>query len=978
MYRNGVNLGEFDYKEDVTEAGLYELVLFDIAQNESRISFEINYDEAKGNFTKINEFGYINTSTAFVWTDDSTATLDGKAYTSGKLFNEEGKHIIELTTKYGVKSQFTIIQDFTAPTGRLYGIYNSNGNFTNQDVYLEWTEENCTATIKYGNITEEYISGKLIEDANTYLIVLQDLAGNQSQYSFEISYEKPTLNISNIYENGYTNKNVILNAVNSSDIIYLNGVQVASGYTVKNDGEYSVVVKNKYGNENEYNFIRDTIPCEIEIYNIYTSNSKGNFTAQPVRLFWQEDTAKGYLYKNGVNLGEFDKFTDVIEAGSYELVLYDIAQNESRITFEINYDEDTGYFTNINDLGYANEATTFIWKNSSTTATLDNNPYEAGSTINAEGKHVIELTTKYGVKSQFTIIQDFTAPTAIIDGVENNGFTNHTVKITFAEGTATLNGNVYYSGKEINSASKYEFILKDISGNTTKLYFEISYEKPEGILDGVENGGITNKKVNLSWNDSSYYATINGLEYISGSRISEDNNYSIILYNKFGNSNTYTFTIDTFKPELEIYFEDNSKADMEKALNDKLYSNKNFKLIPLEDNTTIMVNNEIYTLDTFIESESRYEISITDLAGNTEYYYINIIKSLPTFELINVTDGGFTNTHVKIIYDSNKYTCSVNGKDYISGSNISEDNIYFVSVIDKAGNESTASFEISSKASEGTLIGVKDGGYTNGIVKYHFDEEGCTASCTKVYYQIVDGISTRIEEEFNYVTDTELKDDAEYFITLTNKFNVKSAVSFIIDTIAPSYDDIILKNVSINGYTNKNVSIIWDNPLIYVKVNKEDYTSGKIISKNDTYLVEIYDLAGNVNTFTFEINNEFNADSVTLYAAKVIDDNNEIPNDKEVSFTWDNHEYKASLLRNGEEVDYTSGELITEVGKYNFKLVDKYGNEYVQDFEILDTTEDHTTQNIITIILISLIGGIILIAITTRLISKRKNIYAIK
>lgn len=943
---------------------------------------ELSYQEPVGIFKNLGDNNFSNQPVYFIFTETgSTATLDGKEYFSNTKIATEGKHQIILTSKFGNTKIFDFELDLTPPEGKLYGIKNTNGNFTNQEVYLEWFEEGATAKISYGSIVRDYVSKEPISEANTYLIILQDSAGNEKHYTFEISYQDVNLNMSNVNEYGYSNKNITLQTVDSSDSIYVNDVQVSNGYIIKNDGTFKVSVKNKYGTIKEYTITRDTVACEIEIYNIFTSNKNGNFTSKPVRLYWSENTATAILYKNGVEVGIFDYTNTVDDDGEYELKLYDIANNESNIKFKICRDKPFGSFTNVNEYGYTNKSTTFVWE-CEATATLNEQPYENGSKINTEGNHIICLTSIYGVSDYFYITQDFTNPTATLKGVKDKGFTNKSVKINFDEGFATLNGAEYISGTTIKDANYYEFVLSDYAGNICSYSFTISFDIPSGILFGVENDGITNQKVSLSWTDNTYYAKLNGADYSNGRTIYQDGEYELKLYNKFGSFEIYSFIIDTQKASLEIMLADGKKADIKKALSDDLYINQDFTLIPSEENTIIKFNDILYTEGLLLTDEMKYNISISDRAGNIEYYYVNVLKSNPTFELVNVEPNGYTNTFVKISFDANQYTCYVNGKEYESGKKISEDNIYYVSVKDKAGNEATTQFEISTKESTGTLVGVQDEGYTNlsnGNVKFIYSEEGCYATYTRTYKEIVgEEIKTITTPITAYPSELELKEEGEYFITLTNKFGVKSVVSFIVDLTPASLEDVIIKNVVANGYTNKSVSISWDNPLLYVKINNDDYSSGKSISNNGVYVASVYDLAGNVIEFTFEINNEFAKDSVSIFAQNVVDENNEIPQDKEVSFSWENETYEATLLKNGEALSYSSGQLISEVGKYEFKLKDKYGNEYIQEFEILDTTVDHTSQNIITIVIVSVIGVVIVVGIIIRLSTKRRGIYSIK
>lgn len=88
-----------------------------------------------------------------------------------------------------------------------------------------------------------------------------------------------------------------------------------------------------------------------------------------------------------------------------------------------------------------------------------------------DGKLVGYITSAYITKKT-----DFTAP--VVSGVENNHFYNKDVKVSFNEGNATLNGASIPSGKTVSNEGTYTLVVKDDSGNLTRLVFTIDKTKP--------------------------------------------------------------------------------------------------------------------------------------------------------------------------------------------------------------------------------------------------------------------------------------------------------------------------------------------------------------------------------------------------------------------------------------------------------------------------------------------------------------------
>lgn len=128
----------------------------------------------------------------------------------------------------------------------------------------------------------------------------------------------------------------------------------------------------------------------------------------------------------------------------------------------------------------------------------------------------------------------------IISGVSNGTRYNTNVAPTFNEGTATLNGTSFSSGTVIGNEGSFSLVVTDSSGNSTSISFSIDKTSPN--VSGVSDGQTYITNVTPTFTEGS--ATLNGSAFSSGTTLSEDNNYNLILSDESGNSTNINFVID--------------------------------------------------------------------------------------------------------------------------------------------------------------------------------------------------------------------------------------------------------------------------------------------------------------------------------------------------------------------------------------------------------------------------------------------------
>src|SRR5690606_27122559 len=102
----------------------------------------------------------------------------------------------------------------------------------------------------------------------------------------------------------------------------------------------------------------------------------------------------------------------------------------------------------------------------------------------------------------------------------------------------------FVSGTSISAESEYVLIVTDAAGNADTVNFTIDKTVPE--ITGVEDGASYNSDVMVTFDEGT--ATLNGEDFVSGTAISDENEYTLIVTDAAGNTDTVSFTIDKTDP----------------------------------------------------------------------------------------------------------------------------------------------------------------------------------------------------------------------------------------------------------------------------------------------------------------------------------------------------------------------------------------------------------------------------------------------
>ncbi|WP_325636740.1 gliding motility-associated C-terminal domain-containing protein [Parapedobacter sp.] len=304
-------------------------------------------------------------------------------------------------------------------------------------------------------------------------------------------------------------------------------------------------------------------------------------------------------------------------------------------------------------------------------AMLDGEPFPSGGTLDTEGDYTLIVTDAAGNMTVAAFTIDKTAPE--ITGVEDGASYNTDVTAAFNEGTATLNGEAFTSGTLITDEDEYTLVVIDASGNADTVRFTIDKTVPE--ITGVEDGALYNEEVTVSFNEGT--ATLNGAAFASGTVVTDEDEYTLVVTDAAGNADTVRFTIDSGSPVITG------------ATDGASY---NTDVTPAFNEGTATLNGEAFTPGTVITEEDEYTLTVTDAAGNATTVSFAIDKTAPA--ITGVEEGGLYAGAATASF--NEGTATLNDGPYTAGTPATVPGEYTLTVTDAAGNVTTVCFTVGA------------------------------------------------------------------------------------------------------------------------------------------------------------------------------------------------------------------------------------------------------------------------------------------
>ncbi|OAB40926.1 hypothetical protein PBAT_22325 [Paenibacillus antarcticus] len=398
--------------------------------------------------------------------------------------------------------------------------------------------------------------------------------------------------------------------------------------------------------------------------------------------------------------------------------------------------------------------------------------------------------------SSQTILLDQTAPTGTLiinDGAIWTKSNTITLKGTYTDGSGSgvnqarlsnISGSwleSWFSVADLNGKSwnllpgegaKTVYVqYKDIVGNesTATIRNTIGVDTIAPIISNVENGKVYKSKVIALFNEG--FGMLNGSPYTSGTDITQDGTYTLIVTDPAGNSTTVKFNIDITAPVVSG------------VTNNGIY-NRNVTITFNKGTATL--NGAAFISGSQVALDGMYTLVVTDAAGNVTTVSFLIDKVAPT--VIGVTNNGNYKKAVTVTF--NEGTATLNGILIASGTEIIQDGTYTLVVTDAPGNVTTVSFMIDKAAP--IVTGVANGGNYKEKVTVGFNEGTAT----------LNGIA--------FTECTEIVLDGAYTLVVTDAAGNITTIQFLLDTHAPIGTIIIHSGTEWTNETNAILNLTSD------------------------------------------------------------------------------------------------------------------------------------------------------------------------
>lgn len=878
--------------------------------------------QERGGYTNLDRISFIaedvNLAVCYVKTPNAS---EWKVYTNGALYSAVGRYEFYAEDKAGNRSEiYVFVIDRTPKELTLNGVTDGR---TNGNVAITWQNVDVN---QYAPIISVTVNGRIFENGKTlntiygahYLVKSEDAAGNVWTTEFvseRINIKTTTVNkewweahdSSGKYFGFETYENALAYATSRERKLIRTGewtnpdawdagimmdaadsVNAKPGtfFIYKKSGDASVDVA--YFTEERLNEVmREYAESGIrhfyyyngnpsdsaESNDLYKLNSEGIYLANKIEL---SDKARYYI--DGV-LFEGSVY-DV--AGSHDVLVKDDFGNEKTYTFIV-VRELPDFYLAVGDNDYvtADLAQIYYLKNSAKLKISDkldgfamfyvkNAKGEIIATLSIgedyriadSGKYVVQAVNHFGVTAELQIYISLDAPTVSFSDDTAKKQKIVTVKQSKDEYAKLQSITIYKSvdggatwvvltmddyGTQISTANliykfrtsgRYRVVVEDTfhtGFEAIELTDTFEQTAPIGTLKNVEYGGHTNKDVSFTWTDeATATVTWNGetSEYKSGTVLTAEGEYEIVLKNYDGQTFTVTFTIDKIEPVYELIGAENGKtANIDAAVK---WTDRDVIAMVTHHGKT-----EEYLSGTVLTEDGTYKITLTDKAGNVTEVEFTIDKTVGF--IINTADGFLSNEDVTILAKEElTVVLKKDGEDlpYKFGDAIAEEGDYEAVLSDRYNNVKTISFRIFKQ-----LV----------VNMFSFESEQATATLNGEPCEALN-----FDQDGTYIVTVE-QDGKTFRFTVT------------LDRIAPTLTLVGVKN----GSETKSDVVLKDlseEATIEVFLNGEKlpYKIGTSLTELGEYRVVVTDIAGNVSEYTFRILYSLNGGSVAIIAIGIL------------------------------------------------------------------------------------------------------------
>lgn len=883
----------------------YTLTLNDRADNESTIIVFIDKLSATGEWESdgkiLENNGYTNKPISFIYSEagvTATCSYNGgeyQSYISGKTLTADGTYIVVLIDLAGNRSSFTAHINTVPPIGQLYANYKpvENGTVTNERIYMSWDGE-ITATVN----GEAYIKNSVLSEDAVYNFVLNDLAGNTTEYIITIDTVAPTYNADKLEASQQLISKWFVVTVRDKQYSFATYDEaLAFACNSEFNQRVTVLVLNDIADFKQHHLVANGDEIRTGEYWLYKSK------ANPNSLLY-------YFNRNSLD----------------EVIAYYSKANVSKANYLV-LEKDNVY----GEVSESMSDNKFIAPDGTKAPLLNGFVFDEtdGSELYAEfvGGDGQRVKIEYGVAFDKQIrvggLYKFT---------EFDVAKNETVFYGFMDMlapelkvTATIYGN--------ENATDLNITKDGLTGVAAYYYKEFNVN---AIAD-ADKWAVLSVKVN---NTTAYYTYCDELPCLI-----EGGEYLLSVYDRLGNG--YSFKVYIVGNPANITMQNNAEDtafDITITLEQKFDT-----VVSLEIKRNGEAVSGVTTdkLQYAFDRSGIYTIILRDNFGRVIEKEYAFNKALPHGTLEGVENGGKTKSDVIFTYDNSKYAVAVakdgdaveaeNSGKLIFAANDKNSGSYVIRLTRITDEESFKdyTFVINTFAPDFS-ISVSDGTTTNKNVTVAWT----ATDIVSITYSLNGG------EAVELTNGAELTAEGSYTVTATNDLGTVNIKTFVIDRTL-DYKVIINDADSLGvDTTNKNVTVINNEPL-YVSVSKNgapyEFEFGQVISEEGIYIFLISDDYTNSTSFTIVI------DKSVEIEANI--GNGVITNEDVIISVGE----KVNLIatKDGVKYSYKFGTAITEEGLYKFIVYDLFGNEKTLTFQIVKKTKtklDYTLGDSVKIV----------------------------
>lgn len=861
------------------------------------------------------------------------------SYTSGSHLTEEGKYSFYSISKAGTRSStVTITLDKMKPVGTLYGGSNliANGGYTNAN-YIRFIATDKTSMKAYvkkpgSSSFVDYTLGTQFIEEGTYSFYATDAASNRSDtYTITLSRGIP---VAQLYvdgepfdNNGYTNGSHIKFECDETCYVMLPGessyIPYASGAEFYKPGKYVFYGISPANNHSGYY----TIVIDRTEKTLIFENVLDGITSGDVVIDWEDGDPDVYAPVKTVTINgkAYEKGDTIhtIDTGEYDVYCEDAAGNVWTDNF-------------------------ISTKQNVLTETLQKEYYEAPD---KDGN--LFAFASYDSAFAFAVERE----KGFVRTAEWNGEVWDTgMAMDAKDSVNAVNGIYYIYKKSGNPEEEVAYFTQERLNEVFAEYAAIGIESyyyweklPSTIADGENLFSYSDEKTVLANQillDENTGFLSDG-ELFTGTVFETEGRHILTAFDEWGNTCDYNVIVIRRAPDIYYAL---GEGDGNLAVFDRVYYFKSAVTVFIEDEYDEFSMFCVYAEDESLlnclslgesltlDKSGMYTVQAINHYGKSEIFTLIISIDAPETEILDKKDAkqleikilesmdGYADLQTLEIYkstDGGESWILLDKDDY--GTKVSLDTLiyrfrtsgmYRVVLTDafRTGIDAVISeFEYVQADPEGTLIGVENGGFSNGEVWFEWTDEA-------VLTLEKDGM------EIPYESGQKLSQDGHYVLTFENYDGYRVVYTFDIDTVAP---EINIDGAEHNERVSADVTVEWTEENLAGKLYKNgayvgEYISGTVLSKDGAYRIVVTDLAGNAAEVCFII------DKTADFDINV--------NDKGLSNSvtiTGNEELTVLLTKDGEVVEYDLGDSVTEPGTYTLNVSDSLGNTREVSFIIV-------------------------------------------